>query len=100
MRILFSILLAFYLMLPASAFARPIGFQGTPAQFPYATRPLGPGFQSQFFMNDRFFTPVHPGLGFNPDPQVFPLNQDPRSRFFDPRIQDPTMDFTPIQRGF
>jgi hypothetical protein len=104
--VIFPILLIlFCLGLGANLWAAPIGFQGNPIQFPYATTPLGPGFQGQFGNPNRFFVdPNLVGPGFEPTQGVFPVNQDPRSRFFDPRINDPRFQPTPMgvtpQRGF
>lgn len=100
-RIISAILFSFFLMgvgMPLRA--APIGFQGNPIQFPYATVPLGPGFQNNFPSSNRFFfnSDIR-SPGFQPTPGIFPLQQDPRNRFFDPNLEPQPTPFIP-QRGF
>jgi hypothetical protein len=100
-RVIYLILLVFLLIggtVPLQA--APIGFQGNPIQFPYATAPRGIGFQGQYYNPNRLVVdPDLVGPGFHPTRGTFPLQQDPPSRFFDPRLSDPPVDF-PSQRGF
>jgi hypothetical protein len=102
-RAILAIFFSFFLVgIGSSLWAAPIGFQGNPIQFPFATQPLGPGFQPNPFFdpNNRFFFDSNVrGPGFQATPGVFPVDRDPRSRFFDPRLEPQPMGFTP-QPGF
>jgi hypothetical protein len=99
-RFVCSILLGFFLMgLGARLWAAPIGFQGNPIQFPYATQSRGIGFQGQFYNPNRFVVdPAVSGPGFQPTRGAFPL--DPGTQFptFDPRFDPTPAGFTPLRR--
>ena len=105
--LILAILFGFLMGIVSPLGAAPIGFQGNPIQFPYATAPLGPGFQNTNFQNTVFipnrffFDNTMGGPGFQPTPDTFPVEQNNRSRFFNPnRVQQQPMDFTQQQRGF
>jgi hypothetical protein len=100
-RITLAILLGFLsLGLGTPLGAAPIGFQGNPIQFPYATAPRGIGFQGQFYNPNRFVVdPAVAGPGFQPTRGTFPIDQDPQFPVLDPRF-DPTPTQPTPQRGF
>lgn len=99
-RFIYSILLGFFLIgWGTRIWAAPIGFQGTPIQFPYATQSRGIGFQGQFYNPHRFVTdPAVSGPGFQPTPGTFPLDRNGQVPALDPRFDYSPTGFTPPGR--